>query len=1013
MPVEFLSDEQAGRYGRFVGEPSPAQLLRYFVLSAADHELIARRRGAHNRLGLGLQLGTVRFLGTFLGDPTTVPAGVIAFMARQIGVDTATDLGPYRDSETRWDHIAEIKLRYGYRDFGDPRDHFGLVRWLYARAWVAAERPSVLFDLATARLVDRKVILPGVTVLTRLVAQVRDRVAARLWRILSAAPSTAQRIRLQGLLAVPDGTRYSDLDRLRRGPTSVSAGGLVAALDRVGEVRGLGVSRVDVSGIPAGRVAALARYAVAARAQAVARMGDERRLATLLAFALRLEVTAIDEALDLLDVLIGTLLARVDRIGQRERLRSLPELDSAARRLRDACMVLLSDDYPDVAALRAAVFARVPPRELTAAIEAVGALTRPQDDHHYDDLLLRYSLVRRFLPALLDTINFSATAAGEPVLGGLRVLRDLEGRKRVRVEDVPLELVTAAWHQLVVHDDGEVDRRAYTFCVLDRLRAALRRHDVFVVGSERWGDPLAKLLQGQAWEAARPLVCRSLDHEATPHAELLSLGNQLDLAYRETASRLPDNRAVRVDDQGGRATVALTALERLDEPATLVSLRAEVAALLPRVDLPEVLLEVAAWTGFADEFTHVSEGVTRVDDLTTSVCAVLIAEACNIGLEPLVRPQTPAQTRGRLAWVAQNYLRAETHTPANSRLVDHQSAIALAQSWGGGDVASCDGLRFVVPVRTVNAGPNPRYFGVGSGVTYINYTSDQFTGFHQIIVAGTLRDSLFILDGLLEQETSLQPTELMSDTAGYSDIVFGLFRLLGYQFSPRLADLGETRLWRIDRQASYGALDSVARNRINVELISTNWDDLLRVAGSLKSGRVRASELLRALQGGGRPSTVARAIAELGRVAKTLYLLAYLDDASYRRRILTQLNRGEARPSLARAVFHGQRGELRQRYREGQEDQLSALGLVVNAIVLWNTRYMEAALHHLRGTGLVIADEDLERLSPLGFGHINMLGRYQFSLPERLRHGELRDLREPETEEELLVAGLRSPTGRP
>lgn len=399
MPVEFLTAEQEARYGRFIGEPSPQQLMRYFVLSRADHDLVARRRGAHNRLGIAIQLATVRFLGTFLADPADVPSGVIVFMARQLDVGDATDLGRYQDSETRWDHVAEIKRRYGYRDFGDPPEHFALVRWLYARAWVAAERPSVLFDLTTARLVERKVLLPGVSVLSRLVAQVRDRASARLWRTLAALPDTPQRIRLEGLLTTPDGSRSSALDRLRRGPTSVSAAGLVAALDRVREIRALGVSRIGVSSVPAGRMESLARYAIAARAQAVARMGTERRLATLLAFALRVEVTSIDDALALLDVLIGTLLARVDRVGQRERLRSLPELDAAARRLREACMVLLDGDYPDVAALRAAIFAQVPSRDLTAAIEVVGALTRPEEDHHYDDLLSRYSLVRRFLPA--------------------------------------------------------------------------------------------------------------------------------------------------------------------------------------------------------------------------------------------------------------------------------------------------------------------------------------------------------------------------------------------------------------------------------------------------------------------------------------------------------------------------------------------------------------------------------------------------------------------------------------
>ena len=138
--------------------------------------------------------------------------------------------------------------------------------------------------------------------------------------------------------------------------------------------------------------------------------------------------------------------------------------------------------------------------------------------------------------------------------------------------------------------------------------------------------------------------------------------------------------------------------------------------------------------------------------------------------------------------------------------------------------------------------------------------------------------------------------------AGYSDQVFGLFRLLGYQFSPRLADIGAARFWRTDRTADYGPLNGLARNNIDTDLIAIHLDDLLRIAGSLATGTVRASQLLRVLQGGGRPTPLGRAIAELGRIAKTLYLLAYLDDETYRRRILTQLNRTESRHALARGL---------------------------------------------------------------------------------------------------------------
>jgi len=236
----------------------------------------------------------------------------------------------------------------------------------------------------------------------------------------------------------------------------------------------------------------------------------------------------------------------------------------------------------------------------------------------------------------------------------------------------------------------------------------------------------------------------------------------------------------------------------------------------------------------------------------------------------------------------------------------------------------------------------------------------------------------------------------MADAAGVSDMVFGLFWLLGYQFSPRLADVGDARFWRFDPTADYGVLDAIARHRINTTLIESHWDDMLRVAGSLKLGMIKASELLRSLLHSSNPSTLARTIGELGRVPKTLYLLSYVDDETYRRRILTQINRGESRHQLARTTFHGQRGELRQRYREGQEDQLGSLGLVVNAIVLWNTMYMQAAVTHLKDQNVEINSQDIERLSPLGFKHINFLGQYAFNLTENIARGELRPFHNPE-----------------
>jgi TnpA family transposase len=220
----------------------------------------------------------------------------------------------------------------------------------------------------------------------------------------------------------------------------------------------------------------------------------------------------------------------------------------------------------------------------------------------------------------------------------------------------------------------------------------------------------------------------------------------------------------------------------------------------------------------------------------------------------------------------------------------------------------------------------------------------------------------------------------------------------------RATDIGESRFWRLDHPVDYGARNGLASHRLNPKLITQNWDDFLRVAGSLKMGKLSASELIRALQRGSKRSLLARALGELGRIPKTLHLLTFIDDPCYRRGILTQLNRGEGRHRLARKCFHGQRGELRQRYREGQEDQLGALGLVVNALVLWNTRYMDAALSQLRSQGAEVKPADVARLSPLADKHFNVLGRYHFTVNDSILRGDLRPLRDPNAPEELVWA---------
>ncbi|MDC0948373.1 Tn3 family transposase [Gammaproteobacteria bacterium] len=992
MPVDFLTESQKERYANFVGDPSLEDLARYFHFDDADRELINKRRGTSNRLGFALQLGTVRFLGAFLSHPVSVPPSVIAYVSRQLEITNFSSLSQYVERDaTRLEHIAEIRSIYGYQSFNDPSWRFRLCRWLYTRAWLTNERPNHLFDLATHWLIQRKILLPGATTLTRLIAQIRDRASRRAWKRLAALPNKEQCRRLEALLPVAEGDRRSRFDQLRQSPTRVSSTSMISALARYEEIRSLGVRELDFSQIPPMRLKALARYAATGWAPSIARMPVDRRIATLVAFAYAFEAETLDDALDLFDMLIADIAASAKQLGKKNRLRTLRDLDKASIALAHVCSMLLNDNRSAVE-VRTSIFAEFPQERIAQAINTVNNLARPPEDNYQQEALARYKTVRRFLSKVLESVPFKAAPAGRSVLHALHYLESLQGRRNPSLNNAPLDVVDAGWKRLVLDKTGQINQAAYTLCVLERLQDRLRRRDVYVDVSERWGDPRAKLLNGRAWEKKRINVCRSLNLPSDPDQVIRDLSDDLDAAYRQVTRRFENNQAIRVERENGKPSLTISNLDKLDEPTTLLALREQVSKLMPQIDLAELLLEVQAKTGFADEFTHVSEAKSRIGDLPTSVCAVLLGEACNIGIRAVAHRDNPALLRGRLHWVQQNYIRAETLTRANARLVNHQSMLAPAKEWGGGEVASADGLRFTTPVRTVNSGPNRKYFGADRGITYYNFTSDQYTGFHNIVVPGTLRDSIYILEGLLEQKTGLNPTEIMADTAGSSDMVFGLFWLLGYQFSPRLADAGEASFWRIDAGADYGALNEISRHRARPERIKQHWDDMLRIAGSLKLGTVHASELMRSLLKSHRPSSLAQAIIELGRINRTIYLLHYIDDEEYRRRILTQLNRGEGRHKVARTICHGRRGEIRKTYREGQEDQLSALGLVTNAVVLWNTIYIQAAFDHLRDEGVDVKREDAARLSPLQHKHLNVLGRYSFALDGQIAKGELRSL---------------------
>ncbi len=1010
MLVDFLTDEEAARFCRFDGVPCRADLERVFFLDDVDRTLVAMRRGDHNRLGFSLLLTTARYVGTFLADPLDVPTVVVDYLADQLGIADPSCAKQYMERRsTRFEHAEEIKTAYGLRDFASAEAE--LVAWVDARAWTTRDGPKAIFTDATVWLREHGVLLPGVSTLTRLVAQVRDAATARLWDTLSALATQEQRRTLGLLLVVPAGARVSDLERWRQGPSRASGPSMIKALDRIAQISGLGFAALNVDEVvPRRRLVELARYGMAGKATALERHPAPRKIATLLATVVHLEASATDDALDLLDLLMSTeLLGKAKREANKATVRRHPQLARASSQLAAAVDVLFEttagNEHVDLQEIWAAIEAIVSRAQLRAAVATVTDMLPPPDTADFSDwrkdLTGRIVTVSGFLKILPDVITFGANPEAAPVLDAVRALPALLGsRKKPTMNDIHAGVVTGPWKRLVFGEstatDESVDKSAYVFCVLEQFHRHLRRRDVYAAASDRWRDPQADLLDGPRWAGIKDTVLTALGLPEDPDALLAGHARELDEAYRQVGGRLVTNTAASVDEQG---KLHVASLKAIPEPPSLVDLRRRTAAMMPLVELPELILEVMGWEpGFEEAFTALSGGTSRLKDLRVTIAAALTAHSLNIGFTPITKKGVEALERDRISHVDQNYLRAQTYAAANVTLIEAQARIPFATALGGGLVAAVDGMRFVVPVPSLFARPNRKYFGPKRGMTWLNMINDQAVGLGFKVVAGTPKDSLHAIDVFFGQDCGPAPEVFVTDTGSYSDLTFGLVHLLGKQYRPALADLPDQKLWRINADADYGPLNTAARGKIDLAKVRRHWPDILRVVASIYTGTVRAYDMVKMLQRDGSPTPLGEAIAAYGRIFKSLHVLTYLDDEVYRRDIKGIRNLQEGRHALAEKIFHGKKGQLYQRYQTGMEDQLGALGLVLSCVVLWNTSYLNAALDQLRAQGYPVLDDDVARLSPFIRRHLEVHGKYSFLLPELL--GGLRELRDPDASEQ-------------
>jgi TnpA family transposase len=988
MPVQFLSEAEHKYLNHFPTEISSEDLNRFFLLSDKELTILKQLRAEHNRLGFALQLCCLRYLG-FFPEKFQLPERVIDYVAQQLQLIPELLVFYGKRSSTQREHQRKIQALLGYRRASNS-DLLSLEQWLIERA-LEHNQPLLLFHMACEHLKQQKILRIGTTILARMVATTRIKAQEINYQSLKNLLTTERSAWLDSLLKVePDETR-TPLSWLQRTPTGNNPKQILETLDKISFLQQNQVDTWDLSQLNPNRINHLAKIGARATNQYLQRASEVRRYPILVCFLKQSLYNFTDDLIEMVDRRLWELYNQAKRNFDSDRLMASKTIDEKLKTLQDIGQILLNQNIEDNS-VRAKTFEYIAPDELKVSLSETKQLIRPENDAYVDYFGKSYNRVRRFSSKLLTILQFQARGNDSGLLTALNLVHEIHlGRRRKLPTDAPTDFIPEPWLPYVL-EEQEINRRYYELAALWLLRQQLRSGDIYIPQSRRFSQLETYFIPQKEWSLYRDEVVNltgtPIDAKlrlAERESELVTLMGQVEELLNQSDSDLREERG----------KLILSPIKADEKTLELKRLAQDITARLPRIEITDLLVEVDSWTNFSAAFEHLNLAQDKDHNSMLSLYSCLLAQACNLDFQQMAI-STGLSYRS-LCWFNNWYVRDETLRLANNILIDHHYDLPLSHLWGGGMLSSSDGQRFPAKGSLRQARSLPRYFGYGKGVTFYSWTSDQFSQYGSKPIPATVRDATYVLDEILNNETELSILEHTTDTAGYTEVIFALFDLLGMRFSPRIRDLADQKLYRTSNinLDVYPLLKEHIQGIVNQELIFDDWDEMLRLVGSLKMGWVTASLIIQKLQAFPRKHPLMRALQEYGRLIKTIHLLRWYADETNRRRLKRQLNKGEALHSLRSQLFYANQGELKTQQDDQLLNQVGCLNLVTNAIIVWNTVYIDQAVRQFRQESYSIDDEDLKYIWPTRHAHINVYGQYHF---DRQRFGKsqpLRTLRNP------------------
>jgi TnpA family transposase len=969
-----LDAEPPARRRPAQADPDEDELARRWSLTPADLAVAAECRGDDHRRRFAVQLCWLRAHGRFLDDYRHAPVKIVNHLSRQLGLPPVLFLDRPGRAQTERAQALRIRRHIGLRPF-DSGVAADLRHWLGQGA-IEGRTAAELLVRAEDKLRGWHVMLPATSTLERLVTAEVTHATTQLYETVSLRLPPSLREAIDLLVEVPEGDARSSLFRLKDFPKSASAAAIKGDIVRLRLVEQLVETGAGLDDLDPRVVRQLGQLGRRYDAGDLRRFAKPKRAALVACYLVEARKTLLDQIVEMNDLfLTGTnRRARNSVEKQRKTLRRRAR-DGLHRVLGAVDALVAADGAQSVDAFRNE---QNPPALIEAAI-ACRAYERLEARGHLDAMLARYGTLRQYLPGFFG-LPFEAASGSETLLQAVEVLRALDAGTRgpLTVAD-PYGFVAAEWRPHLVTANkagdqatGKLDRVIWEISLAFAVRDALRAGGLFLAQSRDHVSFWNLVYDDRNWQEKREQAYGRLDLPADGQAFLDRLAAAFDRAARAAQRGLPGNRFAAI--RHGR--LKLKQRDAMPVPRTLRELRATVGASLGRVRIEDLLQDVDEWCGFTRAFQPLGGYQPRSADPHRSLLASLIAHGTNLGLAAMSQ-SVDTLTADALQDTSRWFLRPATIKAANTVMVDHHHGLPLSTLWGDGRRSSSDGQRFAVERDSLLGSPYPRYFGYyGHALQLYTHTSDQHSVYATQAISCAPREAGYVLSGILDNDTVLDIREHTSDTAGFTEHLFGLCPLLGIAFMPRLKDLPDQVLSRIDRTTDYGALQPLLRGRINMDLILEQWDQMVRLAASLKDRLTPAHVVMQRLANANASDRLAGALTQLGRLMKTIHILRYIQEEKLRDAIQLQLNRGEFRHILAKSLFFANWGSFRSGDYEAVMNKASCLSLLSNAVLVWNTVHIARIVAQLRAAGHQVNDDDLARVSPLMHAHVIPNGSY-------------------------------------